>query len=53
MIGGMKDIAFREQELNVWEELMTNKKVFRLEEVGHYPQEEATEIFIKVLKGKF
>lgn len=46
----MKDIAFREQELNVWEDLMTNKKVVRLEEAGHYPQEEATEIFINELK---
>lgn len=50
ILWGMKDIAFREQELKVWEDLMTNKKVLRLEEVGHYPQEEATEIFIKELK---
>ena len=46
----MKDIAFREKELIVWENLMTNKKVIRLENAGHYPQEEATEIFIEALK---
>jgi hypothetical protein len=46
----MKEIAFREQELNVWEEFLTNRKVVRLEEFGHYPQEKATEILIKILR---
>ena len=50
ILWGMKDIAFREQELNVWAEFLTNKRVVRLEEVGHYPQEEATEILIKILR---
>lgn len=50
IIWGMKDIAFREQELAVWETLMPNKKVTRLPETGHYPQEEATETFIAALK---
>ena len=49
IIWGMKDIAFREKELNVWIDLMTNKKVIKLENIGHYPQEEATNIFIKEL----
>ena len=46
----MKDIAFREKELIVWENLMTNKTVIRLEDAGHFPQEEATKIFIDALK---
>jgi haloalkane dehalogenase len=50
IIWGMKDIAFREQELTVWENLMTHKKVIRLPEVGHYPQEEDTDTFITALK---
>lgn len=52
IIWGMKDIAFREQELEIWEDLMTNRKVIRLAEVGHYPQEEATERFIAALKDR-
>lgn len=50
IIWGMKDIAFREKELHVWDELLTNKRVIRLDHVGHYPQEEASDIFIKELK---
>jgi len=50
IIWGMKDIAFREKELNVWVNLMTNKKVIKLDTIGHYPQEEATEVFIRELK---
>jgi len=50
IIWGMKDIAFREKELHVWENLMTNKKVIGLDNVGHYPQEEATDIFVGELK---
>jgi len=37
---GMKDIAFRAQELKKWEELFSNKDVIKFEEVGHFVQEE-------------
>ena len=51
-IWGMKDIAFREKELNHWLKHWPNAEVTRLPEVGHYPQEEATEVVIGVLEGK-
>ena len=40
---GMKDIAFREKELNRWIELFPDAQIHRLEGVGHYVQEEAPE----------
>jgi pimeloyl-ACP methyl ester carboxylesterase len=49
-IWGMKDIAFLEKELNFWIEHWKDPKVIRLENVGHYPQEEAPEILINELK---
>ncbi|MDQ1265336.1 MAG: hypothetical protein QG635_486 [Bacteroidota bacterium] len=49
-VWGMKDIAFREKELNYWIEHWINPKVIRLEGVGHYPQEEAQEEVIKELR---
>ncbi|MBI3134285.1 MAG: alpha/beta fold hydrolase [Bacteroidetes bacterium] len=49
-IWGMKDIAFREKELNHWLSSWENAKVIRLDNVGHYPQEEAPEILIRELK---
>jgi pimeloyl-ACP methyl ester carboxylesterase len=48
----MKDIAFREQELNFWIENWENPKVIKLEDIGHFPQEENPETLIKELKGK-
>lgn len=50
LIWGMKDIAFREQEFNVWDKELTKKTVIKLDNVGHYPHEEATEVFINELK---
>jgi len=50
LIWGMKDIAFREKEFNVWNEELTNKTVIKLDNVGHYPHEEATDVFIDELK---
>ena len=40
---GMKDIAFREKELNRWIELFPDAQIHRLEGVGHYVQEESPE----------
>ena len=51
MIWGIKDIAFREQEFSVWNKELTNKTVMKLDNVGHYPHEEATDIFNKELKN--
>lgn len=50
IIWGMKDIAFREQELNYWIENWNNPKVIKLQEIGHFPQEEASEKMIEELK---
>lgn len=43
IVWGMKDIAFREKELNTWIEALPGAQVLRLEDVGHYVQEEATD----------
>jgi haloalkane dehalogenase len=40
MLWGMKDIAFREIELNKWIGLFSNKTVYKFENVGHFVQEE-------------
>lgn len=50
LIWGMKDIAFREKELQVWNSELKNKTVIKLDNVGHYPHEEATDLFIGELK---
>ena len=50
IIWGMKDIAFREQELNYWVENWNNPKVIKLKEIGHFPQEEAPKKIISELK---
>ena len=46
----IKDIAFREKEFNVWNTELTNKTIIKLDNVGHYPHEEAIEVFIEELK---
>ncbi len=38
---GMKDIAFRQKELNTWTAAFPDAQVIRLADVGHYVQEEA------------
>lgn len=50
IIWGMKDIAFREQELNYWIDNWNNPKVIKLAETGHFPQEETPSIVIEELK---
>ena len=49
IIWGMKDIAFREQELNYWIEHWKKPNVIRLPNVGHFPQEEAPKKVIEEL----
>jgi len=52
IIWGMKDIAFREEELNYWLNNWKDPKVIRLEKVAHFPQEEAPEKVIEELKSE-
>jgi haloalkane dehalogenase len=40
ILWGMKDIAFREQELNTWANLFSNCLTIRYDDVGHFVQEE-------------
>lgn len=47
IVWGMKDIAFRENELNCWIENWQNPKVIKLSNTGHYPQEETPEAVIQ------
>jgi haloalkane dehalogenase len=49
-IWGMKDIAFREKELNYWLDNMNNTRVIKLDSVGHFPQEEAPGVIIEELQ---
>lgn len=52
IIWGMKDIAFREQELNYWLENWHEPKVIKLPEIGHFPQEEApNEVIVELKNG--
>lgn len=42
-VWGMKDVAFREQELKQWQNALPNSLTLRLNTVGHFVQEEAPE----------
>ena len=50
IVWGDSDIAFQEGELKVWTELMENHTLTILEQIGHYPPEEAPEEVIKALR---
>lgn len=47
IIWGMRDIAFRPQELNYWTTHWGNPRVVQLERIGHFPQEESPEVILK------
>lgn len=49
-IWGMKDPAFKEADLNSWIQEFNPQTVIRLDHAGHYPHEEASEIFNEELK---
>jgi haloalkane dehalogenase len=51
-IWGMKDIAFREQELDFWVSHWDHPEVIRIPTAGHFPQEENPGIIIEALKRK-
>ncbi len=47
---GMKDIAFREKELNRWVEVFPNAKVVRFPDGGHFvPDEKSTELIDEMM----
>lgn len=50
MIWGMKDPAFQQNELDVWVKNWDNVRVVKLDDVGHFPQEEAPDDIIRELK---
>jgi haloalkane dehalogenase len=50
IIWGMKDIAFRPKELNVFKEFLKNREVIVLNDVGHYVQDEAADRIIEPIK---
>lgn len=50
IVWGMKDIAFREKELNTWINNWKSAELIKLENVGHYPHEEFPDIIINALK---
>lgn len=47
LVWGMKDIAFSPKDLATFEGFLKNYKTIKLENVGHYPQEEAKELLIQ------
>ena len=50
IVWGMKDIAFKEKELERWMRTFRWPNVIKLDHVGHYPQEEAPQVIITELK---
>ena len=50
IVWGMKDIAFRPQELDRFLDVWPNAKVTKLSDVGHFPQEENPEAVIQALR---
>lgn len=50
IVWGDSDIAFKAGELKVWTDLMENHTLTVLNQIGHFPPEEAPEEVIKVLR---
>ncbi|MFH2140238.1 MAG: alpha/beta fold hydrolase [Pseudomonadota bacterium] len=48
-VWGMKDVAFREQELKRWQQTLPNSTTLRLPTAGHYVSEEAPDEVNEVL----
>jgi haloalkane dehalogenase len=51
LVWGMKDIAFREQELRRWQSLLPHAETHRLPTVGHYVQEEMGPALVPIVRG--
>lgn len=53
VIWGVRDVLFKEADLRRWETLVPQRRIARLHQVGHFPQEEAPEEVIAILEGFF
>lgn len=51
IIWGMLDVAFTQSELDVWTNEYKDARVIKLDDVGHFPQEENPKIVINELKA--
>ena len=51
LVWGMKDRAFREKELARLESVFARREVIRLDQVGHFPPEEAPEAVRMLVRG--
>ena len=51
VLWGLKDIAFREKELNTWKEALHDAEVHAFEGVGHFVQEEAAEEILPKIRA--
>lgn len=51
IVWGMKDIAFREKELERWRQAFPGARVLRLPQAGHFVAEEAPEPLIEAIEG--
>jgi pimeloyl-ACP methyl ester carboxylesterase len=47
----MKDIAFREKELERWKTLFNQSKVIKFEDAGHFVQEEKRGQLSPIIEG--
>lgn len=50
-VWGMKDIAFRDKELQRWERTFPEARSIRLDGVGHFVQEEAPETLAEAVES--
>lgn len=50
ILWGMKDIAFKEKELQTWQKILQKNLTIKLPEAGHFIQEEAHEKIIAEIK---
>lgn len=51
ILWGMKDIAFREKELQTWIDTLSVQKIIKFDDVGHYVQEEKGSQLCPIIDG--
>ena len=49
LLWGMKDIAFRENEIERWSSLFSDCRILRYEDAGHFVQEEKGEELVPII----
>ena len=49
LLWGLRDIAFRRQELEAWQSALTDTEVHEFEDYGHFLAEEAPDRILPVL----